>query len=140
MFRLKVISVGRPKEVWIEEGVQEYARRLKPFMQVDFIWAKNDSKLLGLLEKEESILCLDPQGSLFDSEKFAKFFYKKLVQGGSRLTWVIGGAEGLPPSLKNSCSLLSFSPMTFTHQMTRLLLMEQMYRAVEIEKGSQYHK
>jgi len=63
------------------------------------------------------------------------------VNQGSRIAFAIGGAEGLPPQIiKQAAYILSLSPLTFTHQITRLILIEQIYRALEIEKGSQYHK
>ena len=78
------------------------------------------------------------------SEAFAGFLFSKLEEGGSRVTFVVGGAEGLPPGLKRSPphggAHLSLSSMTFTHLWARALLAEQIYRASEIRRGSQYHK
>ena len=76
------------------------------------------------------------------SERFSEEMYKWLEEGGSRLTFVIGGAEGLPDEIKSNYGnrMLSLSTLTFTHQFARILLMEQIYRASEIKKGSGYHK
>ena len=83
----------------------------------------------------------DVVGIQCTSVEFAARLYEALEAGGSRLTFYIGGAEGLPPSLKaDPKRLISLSKMTFTHQMARLLLVEQVYRATEIRRGSAYHK
>lgn len=79
-----------------------------------------------------------------DSLAFSEFVFSKLEEGGSRLTFVVGGAEGLPPGLKSKPprggAKLSLSSMTFTHLWARALLAEQIYRASEIRRGSKYHK
>lgn len=79
-----------------------------------------------------------------DSPAFSDFLFTKLEAGGSRLTFVVGGAEGLPPGLKSKPpqggTKLSLSSMTFTHLWARVLLAEQIYRASEIRRGSKYHK
>lgn len=140
MQKIRFLSVGKTKEIWLEEALQEYLTRLKSTHLIEFIWAKNDAQLISLAEKEPYRICLDPAGKLFTSEEFSQFLKKNLEIGGSRLAFIIGGAEGLPPELKTSNPLLSLSPMTFTHQLSRLILLEQIYRAVEIEKGTAYHK
>lgn len=140
MIRIKLLSVGKTKEVWLEDAIQEYVKRLKAIIHLDFIWAKDDYQLIELAQKESILICLDPAGHEFSSEEFAAFIEQSWEKGGSRLTFVIGGAEGLPKELKNSHKLISLSRMTFTHQITRLVLVEQIYRATEILKGSQYHK
>lgn len=140
MLKLKIYSVGRPKERWIEEGVEEYIRRLKSQMSIECIWVKSDEQLAGALEREAKVICLDPAGKMLESEAFSKQIIQDFEAGGSRLSIVIGGSDGLPPELKKKHTLLSLSPLTFTHQLTRLVLVEQVYRALEIAKGSRYHK
>lgn len=140
MIKIKIISVGKTKESWLESALQEYTTRLSGAVKVDFLIVKDDSQLLELIDKETSPICLDSQGKMFTSEQFASFIQQKIEKNGSRVTFVIGGAEGLPESLKKNYELLSLSPMTFTHQMVRLLLIEQLYRYFEIAKGSPYHK
>lgn len=140
MLHIKILSVGKTKETWLEEALQEYLKRLKPVAAFEFVWAKNDAQLLSLTEKEPLLICLDPDGREMTSTEFADFLQKKFVEGGSKVAFVIGGAEGLPPSLKASAQQISLSRMTFTHQVTRLVLLEQIYRAFEIAKGSKYHK
>lgn len=140
MLHIKILSVGKTKETWLDEALQEYLKRLKPTASFEFIWAKNDAQLLSLAQKESTLICLDPAGLPLTSTEFADFMQKALIEGGSRIVFVIGGAEGLPPELKKGHSLISLSPMTLTHQLTRLVLIEQIYRAFEIAKGSKYHK
>ena len=109
----------------------------------DFVWTKDDQQLLTLVQKEPCIVCLDPQGKTFGSEEFSDFFDSQCIKGGSRLAFVTGGAAGLPLELKSSSissPLFSLSRLTFTHQITRLVLIEQIYRALEIKRGSPYHK
>lgn len=93
---------------------------------------------------DSSQVCLDERGRQMDSPTFSRFLFSKLEEGGSRLTFVVGGAEGLPPGLKVDLPrggvAISLSKMTFTHLWARALLAEQIYRASEIRKGSNYHK
>lgn len=140
MYKLRIYSVGKTKEEWLEAAIAEYLKRLQATVAIEFILAKNDEQLIASVEKEEAVICLDPLGKMMDSEKFSSFLMKQLEAGGSRLAFVIGGPEGLPAVLRKKHPLISFSPMTFTHQIIRLILVEQIYRAFEIDKGSRYHK
>ncbi|MCE2983712.1 MAG: 23S rRNA (pseudouridine(1915)-N(3))-methyltransferase RlmH [Parachlamydia sp.] len=140
MIKLKIFSVGKTKETWLDEAFREYEKRLRGVMQIECHWAKDSRQLEEWVLKESSPICLDPAGQLFTSEQFAAFIEEAWNLGGSRLTIIIGGAEGLPKSLKKNNRLISLSPLTFTHQITRLVLIEQVYRAIEIFKGSKYNK
>jgi 23S rRNA (pseudouridine1915-N3)-methyltransferase len=150
MFKIKILSVGKTKEAWLEQALNEYIKRLQPIAAFEFVWAKNDKQLLELVGKEGYFICLDANGMLMSSEKFSGYLIDRLEKNGSRLTLVIGGAEGLPAELKAGngagagagagAELISLSPMTLTHQATRLILLEQIYRAFEIARGSKYHK
>lgn len=140
MLHIRILSVGKTKEDWLEEAISEYIKRLKSTVSLEFVWAKNDDQLLLLAEKEPLLICLDAAGTLQTSEEFSTMLHKKLQDGGSRLAMVIGGAEGLPKKLKAHSTLISLSRMTYTHQIVRLVLIEQIYRAFEIAKGSKYHK
>ncbi len=142
MIKIRIVSVGKTKETWLEQALAEYLQRLKAQVSFEFCWCKDDTALIALVERSgaDKIVGLDPNGQLMASETFAEFFERQVVEGGSKVTFVIGGAEGLPPALKSKLSLISLSPMTFTHQITRLILIEQIYRSVEILKGSKYHK
>ncbi len=140
MLKLKILSVGKIKERWLKEAFQEYVKRLKPYSQIECLWAKGTDQLVEWAQKEPSYLCLDPEGHLFTSEQFAAFLADQWEKGGARLTLLIGGAEGFPNEIKKGRETISLSPLTFTHQITRLVLIEQIYRALEIQKGSHYHK
>lgn len=147
--------VGRKGDKWIEEGVDMYQKRLKSAnLDLETVWYKTDDALIqsviGDYQKQRPVILLDPNGKIpSSSEEFATNLYQWLEQGGSRTTFVIGGAQGLPPDLRLSRpspplsvtpQLLSLSHLTFPHQLARLLLVEQIYRASEIRKGSEYHK
>jgi 23S rRNA (pseudouridine1915-N3)-methyltransferase len=140
MYKLRILSIGKTKEEWLETAIVEYLKRLLNTATIEFVLAKNNEQLEMLVKKEKAVICLDSTGSMMDSPKFSSFLIKQLEANGSRLAFVIGGANGLPKSLKVEYPLISFSPMTFTHQIIRLILIEQIYRAMEIDKGSQYHK
>ncbi len=140
MLKLKVLSVGKTKEEWLDLAIKEYTKRLSPVVAVEFLYAKTDEQLLSLAEQEPVAICLDAAGQKMTSEAFASFAMHKFEEGGSRLSFIIGGPEGLPDRLKRERPLLSLSPLTMTHQIVRLVLIEQIYRAFEIRKGSPYHK
>ena len=135
MFKIKVLTVGKCKEEWLAQALREYEKRLALKMQI--AWHLNGD-LEEAASKEGSFIALTPSGQLLSSEGVAK---KLFSEWGLRICFVIGGAEGLSQSLLAKASFQwSLSPLTFTHQITRLLLVEQLYRATEIEKGSSYHK
>jgi len=140
MIKIKIFSVGKSKEPWLETALDEYAKRLTGQMGISFVWAKNDEQLIQFTEKEGQAICLDPAGKELDSVDFSKFFQKEIESSGARLTFVIGGAEGLPKRLKKQHPLISLSRLTFTHQLTRLVLIEQLYRAFTLIQGIPYHK
>ena len=96
---------------------------------------KNLEALKISIEPEKNLVFLDQRGKMLDSRAFSTF----LFSFPSRISFVIGGKEGLPSHLLNGKQVISFSPMTLTHQMIRLFLIEQIYRGFEIHKGSDYH-
>ncbi len=141
MYKIKVYTIGKTKEDWLQRALEEYEVRLKAALSFEWILAKNDDHLAQLLEKETHFICLDPKGKQFSSEEFSTYLLNSLQDCRSRLAFVIGGAEGIPATLKiKARGLISLSRMTFTHQITRLILVEQVYRALEIDKGTAYHK
>ncbi|NGX39320.1 MAG: Ribosomal RNA large subunit methyltransferase H [Chlamydiae bacterium] len=141
MVKLKIFSIGKTKEPWLKLAIEEYTTRLRPILSIEWHLPKTDEQLVQLLTKEKTYYALDPSGKSFTSEEFSHWLFSEIDHGGSRMNLVIGGADGLPPSIRESAHLLiSLSPLTFTHQITRLVLLEQIYRASEITKGSRYHK
>jgi len=135
MLKIKIFSPGKTKEEWLSHALTEYEKRLSKELSIEWIPSYEG------LKKERYYLCLDPQGQSYTSLEFSKFLYKAFETGGARLNFVIGGPEGIPePIRSNAYQLISLSKLTFTHQMVRLILLEQLYRAVQIEKGTEYHK
>lgn len=136
MFKVKVLTIGRCKEEWLSVALSEYEKRLKGTMSIEWLLAKDNAQLIEWT-RSESFIALDPKGELLTSEAWSA----RMMKVGLRLNFVIGGAEGLPEEIvKKALFKWSLSPLTFTHQITRLILVEQLYRAIEIERGSQYHK
>ena len=143
LLTVNILVVGKKNSVedFIQDGCDEYEKRLKPTMKVSTIFLKDDDALVKAVSSAKgSILAMDENGTQHSSRAFADVFHKSLEDGGATLNFVIGGFAGLPPEIKKSKSLISLSNMTWTHQMARLLLLEQVYRATEIRKGSGYHK
>ena len=148
--QVKIRIVGRKNggEKWLDQSYATYESRLKPTnLDVETHWHKTDEELVKAATSDENknhkVILLDPLGKMCTSEVFSDNMYNWLEIGGSRLTFCIGGAEGLPKELRESTNkndMLSLSSLTFTHQFARILLMEQIYRASEIRRGSGYHK
>ncbi len=137
----KIIAIGRIKKQWIQEGIQMYLKRL-PTLEVieikDNTQIKEEHTIKGIIGKNELLVTLNENGQSFTSKQLAA---KLLNAHNQNITFVIGGASGLSPSLNSSASWqLSLSPLTFPHELTRLLLIEQIYRAKTITQGSPYHK
>ncbi|HAZ15604.1 MAG: hypothetical protein A2Y28_01925 [Chlamydiae bacterium GWC2_50_10] len=141
MVKIKFITLGKTKTTCLETALQEYTKRLHPLATIEWVFHKNLKELERVLKGLPSFIALDSQGFSCNSLQFASLIQKEMRERGPRLTLVIGGDLGLSEAIKKECSLLlSLSPLTFTHQMTRLILLEQLYRAFEINKGSPYHK
>ena len=137
----KIIAIGKIKRKWIQEGIEMYLKRL-PGLEVVEIKDNNQSKeehtIKDIIRKNEILVTLNENGQSFTSKQLAA---KLLNFHSQNITFVIGGASGLPPSLNNSASWqLSLSPLTFPHEIARLLLIEQLYRAKTITQGGPYHK
>ena len=157
--KIRIVAVGKLKEKYLREGVAEYEKRLAPFASVELLetreeymaenpseaqrqqtLAKEGERLLRLVPERSFLIVLDVKGKLLSSEALAKELAALALQGQSDLTFLIGGAFGLSPAVRDRADLrISFSPMTFTHQMVRLLLYEQIYRAFKINRGEKYH-
>ena len=137
----KIIAIGKIKKRWIQSGIDMYLNRL-PGLKIieikDSTQEKEESTIKDILKKNETLITLNENGHSFTSKRLAT---KLLDSHTQNITFVIGGATGLSPSLNNSASWqLSLSPLTFPHEIARLLLVEQLYRAQTITQGSPYHK
>ncbi|MGF1494310.1 MAG: 23S rRNA (pseudouridine(1915)-N(3))-methyltransferase RlmH [Microcoleaceae cyanobacterium] len=139
--KVKIIAVGKIKKDWIRAGVEVYLKRLP---EVEILEIKDSNpeneaeQVLSTIKPSEKLVALTEEGKEYTSEQFANF----LDQADSnQLVFVIGSAEGLSSKLKQSATWqLSLSNMTFPHELARLLLVEQLYRAKTILQGSSYHK
>jgi 23S rRNA (pseudouridine1915-N3)-methyltransferase len=141
MLKVKVIAPGKCKEPWLKTALKEYEKRLTATLELRWMEPKDNQHLQTILAQEDSYIALDPKGELFDSIALSQKLMHRFEEGGSKLTFALGGPEGFPSdSLQKASWKWSLSPLTFTHQIARLILVEQLYRALEIAKGSRYHK
>ena len=136
----KIIAIGKIKRKWIQEGIEMYLKRL-PGLVVkeikDNTQSKEEHAIKEIISKNEILVTLNENGQSFTSKQLAT---KLLNSHNQNITFVIGGASGLSPSLSSYASWqLSLSPLTFPHEIARLLLIEQLYRAKTITQGSTYH-
>ncbi len=137
----KIIAIGKIKKKWVQEGIEIYLKRL-PGLEVieikDNKHMKEVHMIKEIIRKNEILVTLNENGQSFTSKQLAT---KLLNSHNQNIIFVIGGASGLHPSLNNLASWqLSLSPLTFPHEIARLLLIEQLYRAKTITQGSPYHK
>ena len=137
----KIIAIGKIKKQWIQSGIEMYLNRL-PGLQVieikDSTPKKVEYAIKEIIKKNETLVTLNENGSYFTSKQFAK---KLLDCHNQNITFTIGGATGLSPYLNSSAAWqLSLSPLTFPHEIARLLLIEQLYRAKTIIQRGPYHK
>lgn len=154
--RLEILLLGRTKEPYLQQGISDYTNRLRRFNPLDLIEIKakklssrSDSEVKaiesGQLDsnvKEGSYrVVLDNRGQQFNSEEFAAFLSELEMRSIQTVSFIIGGPLGLADEqLEKADTILSLSKMTYTHDLTRLILLEQLYRAYTIKAGSRYHK
>ena len=158
--KIKIYAIGHLKEAYLKQGINEYLERLKPYTQVEIVELNDESivdnpsqkeieqaknkegqKVLKLVKSNEYLIGLDLVKKQPTSEEFAKYLNDKFVLGGANISFVIGGSYGLSDELKARCNdRIGLSNMTFLHQMTRLILLEQIYRAFKINRNEVYHK
>lgn len=158
--QIRVIAVGRIKEKYLQEGIAEYEKRLRPYVKLQTVELaeekrpqpaspanqsaaieKEGERVLGAIPEGSFLITLDVHGQSWSSEDLAALFGERELSGQNFLTFVIGGDLGLAPCVIARSNLrLSLSQMTFTHPMARFILMEQVYRAFRILRGEPYHK
>jgi 23S rRNA (pseudouridine1915-N3)-methyltransferase len=139
--RIRILAVGKVRKGWLNEGVALYRKRL-PGLEVvelrDGGMAREAEAIRAALRPEEQLVALTEEGRSFSSEGLAR---QLQGSGSGRLAFVIGGADGLDPALRAEARWqLSLSPLTFPHELARLLLLEQLYRALSIQQGGPYHR
>jgi len=158
--KIRIFAIGKIKEDYLKDGINEYIKRISAYCSVEIIEvadskvkdnpnpsdiekAKNEEgqRVLKQLKWGDHLIGLDLNKKEFTSEEFAQFLNRELVDGGSTVSFVIGGSYGLSDELKNRCNTrISLSKLTFLHQMTRLILLEQIYRSFKILNNETYHK
>ena len=153
MRRYSFIWIGKSGEKSIQDLIAVYKKKLKPLTNIEIIEIKekkhHEVRRLKEIEADEflkrlpansTVILLDEYGKEMNSVKFSELIQKKSEHFGNHITFIIGGAYGFSEKLKNDYNEhLSLSKMTFTHDMTRIFLLEQVYRAEMILKGSKYH-
>lgn len=157
---ISIVTVGKLKEKYLKQGIEEYLKRLGSYAKVEVIEVpdekapeelsdtemiqvkqKEGERLLAKIGPDTYVIALAINGKLKSSEELADTLDKLATYGKSKIAFVIGGSLGLSEEvLKRADEQLSFSKMTFPHQLMRLILVEQIYRAYRINRGEPYHK
>lgn len=157
---ITIIAVGKLKEKYLKEAVSEYSKRLSKYCHINIIEVPDEKAPENMSKAEEAavkyregqgilkhiktdtyVIALDIQGKMLCSETFAGFIDDLGIRGRSNITFVIGGSLGLSSEVLTRADYkLSFSSMTFPHQLMRVILLEQIYRGYRIIKGEPYHK
>jgi 23S rRNA (pseudouridine1915-N3)-methyltransferase len=158
--KISIITVGKLKEKYLKQGIDEYLKRLSAYAKVEIIevadekapehlseaemeevkW-KEGERILSHLSEDTYIITLEISGRMLNSEQLAAKIDELGTYGKSKIAFIIGGSLGLSKQVQNRSDLaLSFSKMTFPHQLMRLILLEQIYRAYRINRGEPYHK
>lgn len=154
---IKIIALGKIKEKFLKDGVEEFLKRLTPYASVEVlelpaieikdenltskILDQEAEKILSHIKPQAYVITLEINGKMFSSEEFAKKISELTNDGVSEIIFVIGSSCGISPLVSNRANLkMSMSKMTFLHQFARLILVEQIYRAFKIIKGETYHK
>lgn len=136
-----VISVGRLKEGYWVQAVDEYVKRIKGFGKINLIDVKDGSAVLAKIPDGAYVFALCIEGESLSSEKFSLVLEKIYLSEKKGICFMIGGAEGLSPQTKSVCDMkLSMSAMTFPHRLAKVMLLEQLYRALSIQNNRNYHK
>lgn len=157
---ITIISVGKLKEKYLAKGIQEYAKRLSRYTkfkvvevadeqapenlseaEMEQVKDKEGERILSKIPGNAYVFALAIEGKEYSSEKFSKEMEQLMIHGKSKIVFVIGGSLGLSEAvMKRSNAQISFGKMTYPHQLMRLILTEQIYRAFRILRGEPYHK
>lgn len=157
--KITIACVGKIKEKYLTAGIDEFTKRLTPFCKLETVaineekmpdnpspaekeqvLEKETQRLLAIISENSYVILLDVIGKQLSSPELASKIDALALNGNSHITFVIGGAFGYTDALRKRADYaLSFSKMTFTHQMIRLLLIEQIYRAYKISNNQKYH-
>ena len=158
--KIKIVTVGKLKEKYLKDGIAEYSKRLSRFANLEMIELADEktpdrasdsenqkilelegTRILSKIGDRDFVIVLAIEGKILSSEEFSKQLEQAPINGFSTLTFIIGGSLGLSPKVKKRANLsISFGRLTLPHQLMRLVLVEQIYRAFTIQQGSPYHK
>ena len=150
---IKIITVGSIKEKYLKDAIEEYTKRISKYTNIEIIEVKDEGlvepnkslileeeKILKHINDKDYLITLEIEGKELSSTEFADKL-DKITLEASTITFIIGGSYGLSENIKSKAKLhLSFSKMTFPHQLFRVLLLEQIYRAFKINNNESYHK
>jgi 23S rRNA (pseudouridine1915-N3)-methyltransferase len=150
---IKIITVGSIKEKYLKDAIDEYTKRISKYTNIEIIEVKDEGlvepnkslileeeKIIKHINDKDYIITLEIEGKELSSTELAEKLDKIQLEA-STITFIIGGSYGLSQSIKDKAKLhLSFSKMTFPHQLFRVLLLEQIYRAFKINNNESYHK
>lgn len=141
MLRVSVICQGRLKEKYYIAACEEYLKRLSSLANVDIIELPEEGDMAPKIPKGAYVIALAIEGKKLSSEGLSALFADCALKGKSRLCLLIGGSEGLSEEVKQAADYrLSMSDMTFPHHLARVMVLEQIYRALSIQAGTKYHK
>ena len=159
MIGINIICVGKLKEKYLKDAIEEYSKRLSKYCNLNIIEIADElvprkindtiaenikqkecTKILNAIKKDSYVMALDLRGKQFTSEEFSKKIDDVPVRGFSNITFIIGGTLGLTQDVLNASNeFISFSKMTFPHQLIRVFLLEQVFRAFKISNNETYH-
>jgi 23S rRNA (pseudouridine1915-N3)-methyltransferase len=157
---ISIITIGKLKEKYLKQGIEEYVKRLSAYAKIEIIELADEKapenlsvaememvkekegiRILEKISDDTHVIALAIQGKMKSSEELAKEIDRLATYGKSKIAFIIGGSLGLSDQvMKRANDSLSFSKMTFPHQLMRLILVEQVYRAFRINRGEPYHK
>ena len=143
---IKIICIGKLKENYLKEAIDDYLKRISKYHKIEIIELPDSNieeeatKILKYLDNKDYLIALCIEGNNLSSTELAEKIDKTLITN-SNITFIIGGSNGINEEIKNKCNYrLSFSKMTFPHGLFRLILLEQIYRSFKILNNETYHK
>jgi 23S rRNA (pseudouridine1915-N3)-methyltransferase len=143
--KLALVAVGKLKEAWVQEGCAEYAKRVRGKLPLDLVEVKDDAELIRKIPPKDygryKLWALDERGKELSSEELAASLKQAMNGGEQGIALVIGGADGLPRDLVARANFTwSLGRLTLPHRLARLIVLEQLYRALSILRGEPYHR
>jgi len=143
--KLALVAVGKLKEAWVQEGCAEYAKRVRGKLPLDLVEVKDDAELVRKIPPKDygryKLWALDERGKELSSEELAASLKQAMNGGEQGIALVIGGADGLPRDLVGRADFVwSLGRLTLPHRLARLIVLEQLYRALSILRGEPYHR